>query len=344
MKRKLFILFCIINLSACSNLAYYSQAIGGQWHIWKSSQSIDNVLANPATSPQLKQQLLDILQARNYASEVLLLPDNRSYTYYADLKRPFVVWSVFATPAFSLEAKQWCFPIVGCVSYRGHFSEAAATTLAEELRAQDYDVYVAGIAAYSTLGWFSDPVLNTMLKWSRPQITGLIFHELAHQKFYIPDDTAFNEAFAMTVEYVGVERWLAQYGTPKEIKDYKRQKNMRAEFTTLVLTIRNQLQQLYEQDLTRQAMQTQKNVLFSQLRNQYAELKKHWGGYSGYDAWFAQDLNNAKLLSIATYEDYVPALRRLLLQVGDDLPKFYAKVVQLSELSMEERHSFFSIH
>lgn len=338
LKRSLFImsLFC---LSACSHIAYYSQAISGQWEIFKRSQPIKSVLANPTTPIPLQQQLAEILKIRAFASQVLHLPDNRSYTYYADLKRPFVVWSVFAVPTFSLEPKQWCFPILGCISYRGYFSEKKAHALAQELRAQGYDVYIAGIAAYSTLGWFADPVLNTMLRWNQYQIAGLIFHELAHQKLYISNDTAFNEAFAMTIEYVGVERWLAQYGTVEKIADYQQSRQRQTEFTHLVLTTRNHLQHVYQQNLPSEEMQMAKTATLDRLRMEYAQLKKSWGGYTGYDNWFAKDLNNAKLLSVVTYQDYVPAFQALLAQQGGNLLAFYNQATQLGELPLEERHA-----
>jgi len=337
LKFSVFIL-SLLFLNGCSSIAYYSQAIGGQWEIYRHSQAIDSVLADPVTPTALKQQLSDILKMRAFASKVLHLPDNRSYTYYADIKRPYVVWSVFAAPAFSLKPKRWCFPIVGCVSYRGYFSEAAAIALAKDLRTQGYDVYVAGIAAYSTLGWFSDPVLNTMLAWSKFRMAGLIFHELAHQKIYIQDDTAFNEGFAMTVEYVGVERWLAQYGTQKDVVDYQQSRQRQAEFVDLMLATRNDLQEIYQQKLSAKQLEAAKTAAFGSLRAQYAVLKKRWGGYAGYDAWFANDLNNAKLLSVVTYQDYVPAFRALLEQLDGDLVAFYEKVAQLGELPIEERH------
>ncbi len=338
LKRSLLIL-CFLCISGCSSIAYYSQAIGGQLDIYRRSQPIDSVIANPNTPAPLKQQLSDILKIRAFASSVLHLPDNRSYTYYADLERPFVIWSVFAVPAFSFQPKQWCFLIVGCVSYRGYFSEAPAQALAEELRAQGYDVYVAGIPAFSTLGWFDDPVLNTMLRWPQHRIAGLIFHEIAHQKVYIADDTAFNEAFAMTVEYIGVERWLARYGTQKYLAAYQQSRQRQAEFVDLVLATRNHLQEIYQQKWRPEKLPAAKTAAFNTLRARYAQLKNSWGGFAGYDAWFAKDLNNAKLLSVVTYQDYVPAFRALLDQQGGDLPAFYQAVAQLGELPIQERHA-----
>ena len=338
LKHSLLIL-SLLSMNGCSSIAYYSQAIGGQLEIFRRSQSIDSLIANPSTPAQLKQQLAEILTIRAFATSALYLPDNDSYTYYADLHRSYVLWSVFATPAFSFKPKQWCFLIVGCVSYQGYFKKASAQALADELRVQGYDIYVAEIPAYSTLGWFEDPVLNTMLTWHKLQIAGLIFHELAHQKIYIADDTAFNEAFAVAVEQIGIERWLAQSGTPKESVDYQQSRQRQAEFVELVLTARNSIQQIYQQPLPPKQMEVAKRAAFDKLRAQYAELKSSWGGFAGYDAWFAKDLNNAKLLSVVTYQDHVPAFMALFEQVGSDLPAFYDKVAQLGELPTEERHA-----
>ena len=328
LKRSLVISFFYF-LNGCS---YYSQAIGGQLEIYRRSQPIDTILDNPNTPPSLKQQLTDILKIRAFASDVLSLPNNPSYTYYADLKRPYVVWSVFASPTFSFKPYQWCFPILGCVSYRGYFSENAAQTLANELRQQGYDVYVASIPAYSTLGWFNDPVLNTMLFWHKHQIAGLIFHELAHQKIYIPDDTAFNEAFARTIENVGVERWLAQHSTPADILKYQESQQRQNEFIKIVLTARNHLQEIYQQ-MPPTEMLAAKMAVFDNLRT---DIKEH---VKGYENWLTKDLNNAKLLSVATYQDYVPAFKALLKQVNGGLKIFYKEVAALGKLGREKRHA-----
>ncbi len=322
-------------LTACSHLSYYHQAITGQFEISQRAQAISEVLASPSTSPTIKQTLSEILTIRAFASQSLSLPDNLSYTYYADLQRPFVVWTVFAAPAFSFQPKQWCFPIIGCVSYRGYFSQAAATEQAEILRQAGYEVYVAGVAAYSTLGWFTDPILNTMLHWNLTKIAGIIFHELAHQQLYIPNNTAFNEAFAMTVENEGIKRWLAQHGTPQDWQRYQTEQQRENEFVELVLTTRDQLENLYQQPLVSSNMQLEKQATFEELLQQYQQFKQRWHHYAGYDNWINTELNNAKLLSVATYQDLVPVFQALLVQVGGDLPKFYQKAADLGKLSRE---------
>ncbi|OQW94804.1 MAG: hypothetical protein BWK79_04760 [Beggiatoa sp. IS2] len=331
-------LLCMSGLNGCSHIAYYSQAAAGQWDIFRRSQPIAKVVANPTTSSKLKQQLSDIVQIRAFASQELHLPDNRSYTYYADLERPYAVWSVVAAPAFSLIPKQWCFLFLGCISYRGYFSQESAQVLAAELRAQDYDVYVAGVVAYSTLGWFTDPVLNTVLAWPQPHIAAVIFHELAHQQLYIPNDTTFNESFAVAVEQVGVERWLAQQGTSEETIAYQESRRRETEFIGLVLATRNQLQAIYQRELPRAELQIAKEAAFDDLRNQYVQLRSRWGNYTGYDKWFREDLNNAKLASVVTYQALVPAFRALLTQKNGDLLAFYEEVAKLGKLPKEQRY------
>lgn len=340
LKFNLLILVSLI-FSGCTHLAYYAQAVRGQWDLISRMQPITQVLTQSSSSIQLQQQLRDILKIRRFASQILHLPDNQSYTYYAELDRPYVVWTVFAAPHFSLQLKQWCFPMIGCVSYRGYFNPASAQALAQQLRTEGYDVYVASVAAYSTLGWFNDPVLNTMLTWSKAQIAGLIFHELAHQQLYIKNDTVFNESLASTVEELGVERWLAQYGTTEEIIKHQRARQQHKAFVELVLATRSQLQQLYQQSGSPEQLTAAKINTFNTLRTRYTVLKKQlWPSYSGYDEWFVQDLNNAKLLSVATYHDWVPAFQKLLAQLGGNWSQFYQQVAQLGQLPIEQRQTY----
>jgi predicted aminopeptidase len=316
---------------------YYAQAIDGQFELFRRSQPIPQLLADPALQAPLRLKLSEVLAIRQFATEQLHLPDNDSYTHYADLQRPYVVWSVFATPPFSLTPKTWCFPIVGCVSYRGYFAEADANALAESLTAEGYEVYVAGVAAYSTLGWFADPVLNTMLEWPLPRLAGLIFHELAHQQLYVANATAFNEAFAMAVEYEGVERWLAQRNDPEMTAHYNRLQGYRQDFIDLVLATRDQLEALYVQPLPIATMQAQKQAILQQLQADYQRLKTtQWDGFAGYDHWF-NNVNNAKLSAVVTYQAYVPAFQYLLAQHQGALPAFYQAVAALAALPPSER-------
>lgn len=324
-------------MSGCSNLGYYTQSVRGQLDLLWKREAITDLVKRPETPADLKDKLTRVLRLREFASSTLLLPDNSSYRSYADLQREHVVWTVYAAPEFSLELRTWCFPFAGCVSYRGHFSAAAAEEFAATLRAQGDDVYIGGVDAYSTLGWFDDPVLNTFIRRPEAALAGLIFHELAHQQLYVKNDTTFNESFARAVELEGVRLWLQRHGTPAQLDDYLRNETRRDEFITLIQRARDRLRALYATDLPVGAKRTQKQQLFEQLKIDYAQLKQRWDGYAGYDAWFATDLNNAKLASITTYADHVPAFQALLKQKNHDFADFYATAKALSELPEEQR-------
>jgi predicted aminopeptidase len=336
MRLRLLFISVFSGLMSCSHLSYYAQAVHGHWQIVRQTQPITQIL-HESNDIALKQQLATVLKIKTFATEELHLPKNASYTEYADLKRPYVVWSVFATPSFSLELKRWCFLFAGCISYRGYFNEASARELAETLQQQGYDVYVAGITAYSTLGWFNDPVLNTMLDWPTPQLAGLIFHELAHQQLYLKDDSIFNESFASIVEQVGTERWLAQQGTPQEIAEDRQTQQQEQAFVHLIMTTRQELEKIYQQPLAPESMTVAKQQVFDQLQTRYAQLKQQWNNDNRYDRWFATQLNNAKLASVITYQHHVPAFQALLARCHNDLPKFYLAAKQLGELPPDDR-------
>ena len=332
-------IFLTQGLTACSHISYYTQAVSGHWDVMRRSQPIEEILAQPETSDSLRHYLGEALKIRSFAHTALKLPDNRSYTYYADLQRSSVLWSIFATPTLSFTPKQWCVPFLGCMNYRGYFSQQDAQQVATELRTQDYDVYVANISAYSTVGWFNDPVLNTMLDSSLTELAAVIFHELAHQQLYIASDTVFNESFAVAVEELGVKRWLLQRGQPEELQQYQVAKQRHGEFKQLILNSRDQLQQIYQRPASHAELLQLKTQAFEQLKQNYAALKKHrWQGYSGYDRWFEKDLNNAKLLSVVTYHDLVPAFHALFQQQDEDFEKFYQSVAQIAQLPIAQRH------
>ncbi len=324
-------------LSGCASLDYYAQSIGGQWEVWRKSQPINQVLAAPDTPDILRKKLQTVLAIRDFAGTAMALPDNNSYRHYADLQRPFVVWNVFAAEHFSVSLRRWCFPFAGCVGYRGYFSETDARQFAAQLTAEGMDVYVGGVAAYSTLGWFDDPVLNTVLSRSSARLAGLIFHELAHQQLYVEGDTAFNEGFATTVELEGVRRWLAANGDDAQRQAYQKFRQRQNDFVALVTRTRDKLQTLYGQALNAAEMQNQKTAVQTELRREYQQLKKQWGGYAGYDAWFAQDVNNAQLAAVTTYQDSVPMFQRLLAEQGGDMAAFYRAAAALGEIPLVDR-------
>ncbi len=320
-------------------MSYYSQAVSGQYRVWSASKPIDKLLDDDETDPVLRQRLELVSEITAFAANELSLPDDGSYRHYADLGRPYVLWNVFAAPEFSLEPVTWCFPIAGCVGYRGYFSEQDAQEFAEGLREKDLDVYVGGVPAYSTLGWFDDAVLNTFIDYADADLARLIFHELAHQVAFAPGDTTFNESFATTVELEGVRRWLVSTGRSDQMATVDMALERQQEFVDLVMRTRGALEAVYQSGLPEEAMLQRKVDTYSNLRAEYQELKIKWGGYSGYDRWFEHQLNNAKLASVATYNQLVPAFQRLLAENDGDLKAFYKSVVALTKMTPEERQT-----
>jgi predicted aminopeptidase len=333
-------LLALLLLSSLLSGCYLTQAAMGQLEIVTKREPIAAVIASPTTPEPLRKRLEYVSSAREFASNALALPDNKSYRSYADLERPFVVWNVFATSEFSVEPRRWCFPIAGCVVYRGYFSEARAETYARKLRFAGEDTNVGGVAAYSTLGHFDDPVLNTMLGWNDVQLAGTLFHELAHQVVYVPVESEFNESFATVVEEAGLERWLTTRGRVQEMRTWYAQRERGEAFIGLLLVTRERLRTLYAQKLTIDAMRDRKQTEFGRLKFEYTQLKAKWNGYAGYDRWFDRALNNAHLVSAATYHGCLPKFRELLKSQEGDLPRFYANVKALAAEKRSVRQVF----
>ncbi|WP_038997854.1 MULTISPECIES: aminopeptidase [Pseudomonas] len=322
-------------LNGCASVSYYGQLASGQWQLLKARQPVAELVADPATDSKLRQHLLHAGQARAFASAQLKLPDNRSYRVYADIGRPYVVWNVFATPEFSLEPQTHCFPIAGCVAYRGYYSQGAARGAAALQKQQGLDVYVGGVEAYSTLGWFDDPIINSMLGWGDERLATVIFHELAHQRVYVQDDTAFNESFATFVEQEGTRQWRTARGLPALAEDGSRQRD---QFVGLVLASRERLKSLYAAPLTEPAKRAGKQAEFERLRREYRAMRdSQWGGVGRYDAWINAPMNNAKLLPFGLYDQWVPAFAQLFAEVGGDWQVFYQRVEALGQLPLEQR-------
>lgn len=333
--RRLVPLAVAVLLNGCTSLGYYGQLATGQLQLLQARKPVPEVLADPATTPALRAHLEQAEQARAFASEHLKLPDNRSYRVYADIGRPFVVWNVFATPEFSLEAQTHCFPIAGCVAYRGYYRLGAARGAAALQKQQGLDVYIGGVEAYSTLGWFDDPILNTMLRWGDERLATVIFHELAHQRVYVRDDTAFNESFATFVEQEGTRQWRATRGLPAQASDDGLQRD---QFVGLVLASRERLKTLYAAPLTEPAKRAGKQAEFERLRRDYRALRDtQWKGVGPYDAWINAPMNNAKLLPFGLYDQWVPAFAVLFARVGGDWQAFYRRVEALGRLPQEQR-------
>ncbi len=311
-------------VTGCESISYYSQAISGQLSLFSRSRLIEDWLADPATTPELRSRLLKAREIREFASRKLGLPDNGSYHSYAHLDRPYVVWNVYAAAEFSVTAKQECFPFAGCVSYRGFFSESDAQRHAEGLRKQGYDVYVGGVAAYSTLGWFDDPLLSTFIGFSDTQLARLVFHELAHQKVYAKSDTAFNESFAVTVEDEGVRRWLEAGGRGSELDAFRAAQLRRREFAARVRQARERLASIYATGGSPETLAAHKRGEFDRLRADYPTI-------------VPAEPNNAFLVSIALYTEMVPAFERLLAACNGDLMEFYERAGKIGGLPKDER-------
>ncbi len=326
-------------LSSCAGDGYYLQAAAGQFQMMTHRENIAAAVADETTAPELKRQLELIQSLVAFAHDRLALPDNGSYETFVPLDRRYVTWNVVAAPATALDPVTWCFPVVGCVSYRGYFAEADADAFAATLEGQGLDVAVLGTRAYSTLGWFHDPVPSTILFDPDYDLAATIFHELTHQRVYIPDDTTFDESYAVAVERAGTELWLAEYGTAEQRAAYRRERGREEGFVNLLLGAQDQLRALYAQSLDEAAMLAGKAAIFDRLRADYARLKASWGGYAGYDGFFAQDLNNAKLALIASYNSRAIAFTQLLHDNGGDWDAFHAAVEALSLLPPDQRNA-----
>ncbi|MDZ7803339.1 aminopeptidase [Thiohalophilus sp.] len=333
------LLLCVIltTLSGCSSFSYYLGAVNGHAGILNQQRPVSEVIADPTTRAELRSALLDIQRARQFAVEALQLPDNDSYRYYADIEREYAVWNVIATPELSVEPRRWCFLFAGCLNYRGYFSERQANDYAAGLEQAGYDTYVAGARAYSTLGWFDDPLLNTMLLRDEARRIGIVFHELAHQKLYLADDPAFNESFAVFIEQEGVKRWFVAQERPQAYARYRQTLERRRQFHALLLATRQRLKPLYASDLNDADKRAKKQQYFAQLKRDYQTLKQQWGGYEAYDNWMQQPLNNAHLALVATYREQVAGFAQLLDSLDGDLTAFYTAVERLARLSPEQR-------
>ena len=349
-------------LAGCSSLGYYWQSVSGHMQMMNAARPVDDWLADAQTPEQLKQRLLLSQRIRSFAVDELKLPDNPSYRRYADLKRTSVVWNVVAAPELSLTLKTWCFPVAGCVGYRGYFDEADARAEARQLDAQDLETSVYGVPAYSTLGLMNwaggDPLLSTFIRYPEGELARLIFHELAHQVVYAQGDTTFNESFATAVERLGGQRWLAaesERGNNAAQSDYTAFDQRRREFRALTLATRRELAAIYQDNQnssensplapeTRAQAATNsiakiaaKEEAMQRFRARYAELKTGWGGYAAYDPWVAR-ANNAAFAAQAAYDELVPGFEALFEREGRSWPRFYDAVRRLASLSKNERH------
>ena len=321
----------LLTLPAC----YYMQAARGQIDVMRRREPIAEVINAEETPAELAARLRLIDAARQFSIDELGLPDNGSYRSFADLERDYALWNVIAAPELSLQPKQWCYPIVGCVSYRGYFSEAKARRLGDKLGEDGYDVLVGGVAAYSTLGRFDDPILNTMMHWEDVDLVAVMFHELAHQVLYIKDDSGFNESFATAVEEFGIERWLLQRDEQDAIDAYHERRELRRQLMQLVAEAREDLETLYASGDAPEAIRSDKQQRLRQLSD--TALTAYAVAERKAPDWWRNDLNNARLASMTLYHGLLPAFRALLAQCDGDLQCFYAEAEAISELDQDER-------
>jgi predicted aminopeptidase len=329
--------------SGCSTLGYYAQAANGHLALLQSARPVAEWTADAGTPEPLRQRLQLSQRMRDFASAELKLPDNDSYRRYGDLNRSAAVWNVVAAPELGLALKTWCFPVLGCVGYRGYYTREPADALAADLRTQGLETMVYGVPAYSTLGWSNwvggDPLLNTFINGAEIDLARLIFHELSHHVAYAADDTTFNESFATAVERIGGRLWLQRHGTAEaraqaELSDQRRQ-----DFRDFTLRWRGKLLALYQGDEPEARKRERKAALMTQMRTEYQALKaERWGGFAGYDGWFER-ANNASFAVLAAYNELVPQFEALFERNGGDFPRFYAEVQRLAALPKAERRA-----
>jgi len=311
---------------------YLLQAGAGQADVIARSRPLEQALADPALDERGRDKLTLVQDVRAFAVAELALPDGKSFRRYADLERRYALWNVVATPEFSVQPYQWCFPVAGCVAYRGYFEQDAAERFALRRRMEHGDdASVGGVATYSTLGHFADPVLNTMLGWSDARLAGTVIHELAHERLYVPGDTAFNEAFAVVVEQAGLRKWLTAQRRDTELAAVELGRRREAQFAALLREARGNLMQLYASERPEKELRIEKQREFGRLKQRFrAGLREQWGGYAGYDAWFARTLDNSHLAAVATYQDCVAPLARELEAAGS-FAAFYSRMEALDE-------------
>jgi len=339
--RLISILLMAVFFSGCAELQYYGHAISGQLEVMSKRRSISEVIEDPDTKPVVVKKLKSVERMHAFAISDLSLPDSDSFRSYSDVERDYVLWNVFATPELSLAAKQWCYPFFGCLNYRSYFEKAYAESIANELEQEGWDVHIAPSPAYSTRGFFADPIYNPMLRYDDLTLAGILFHELAHEQVYFKNDSELNESFAVAVQNEGVRRWLGHEKRPQYYIDYKTDQQREEQFISLLLTYRDKLNTVYKSSQYDDEKRSQKKHLLARLRREYFSLKEQWAGYEGYDHWFNKPLNNARLAPIGTYHGYVDTFSTLLQQCDNVLEVFYKEAEKVSEMPEGERRVFF---
>jgi len=331
------IVILFILVSGCADVRYYMQSVRGQLDVVSRRQDIVELLEDETLPQAMRDRLNLVLDVRRFAVDAMQLPESGSYKAYADLERDYAVKNLFAAPEFSTHLRTWCYPIIGCATYRGYFDEDQLNATAKKLSKQGYDIYTGRVAAYSTLGWFDDPILNTVMGWPEYQLIGLIFHELAHHRLYIEDDTVFNESFASAVEQSGIELWYSRQARHDQVRIYLERKDSRKLVMDIIFRTRDELAELYRQELPVEDARQKKDQLMRQAKKEYEQLGEQVTSSSGFNRWFAGELNNAKLGSVAAYNNYKDAFLAILASHDHDYAKFYSEVEALGKLDRAER-------
>jgi len=334
---RLILMLILPMLASCADLSYYLHSINGHYAIVHQSRDIEEMLADKSTPTELTERLQLVSSIRQFAIKQLHLPESDSYTLYADLKRSYALKNMFAAGEFSVSAYRWCYPIVGCAGYRGYFEEQRLQEYSAKLKQQGFDVHITNVAAYSTLGWFDDPVLNTFINWPDYRLAGMIFHELAHQRVYIKGDSEFNESFAMAVQQLGVERRLEANADTERVQKYRQHASNRQQVIRLIEQGREQLKQLYSKKMDQQQKRLEKQRAMDALTQQYQRLSENFEVADGFKRWFEQGLNNAKLVSVSTYYSQIPAFKKIMQHHQGDFKKFLPEVEAIAALDTETR-------
>ncbi|MCA1779448.1 MAG: aminopeptidase [Xanthomonadaceae bacterium] len=329
----------LLSSGGCATLGWYGQAARGQMELLIKRKNIEKLIAAPDTPEERRHKLELVLELREFADKRLGLPDNGSYSGFVELDRDAVVYNVIAAPTFSVVPKIWCYPLVGCLAYRGYFRASAADQQAAQLKADGYDVVVSPVAAYSTLGRFNDPVTSPMLKFSDVRLAGLLFHELAHQRVFVKGETAFNEAYASSVENAGIERWLARDPSPERLEQWRHSRTIEDAFTDLLLLARRDLEALYQRNVEHGERAKLKRQSFAKLQSDYADFRKRHDSQR-FDAYMQQDLNNAHLALLATYRAGTDAFDQLLAEYRGNFERFHQAVERLAGADQEVRARF----
>ncbi len=337
--RILFSLFVLTLLTGCTDLGYYWHTAKGHLEVMGKRVDIADMLEDPVVDSSLKQRLQLVLEIRQFSIDTLSLPDSGSYTRYAQLDRPYILRNLFAAPEFSIRLRSWCYPLIGCASYRGYYDEAMLADYIAGLKQQNFDIHVSSVPAYSTLGWFDDPVLSSFIDWPDYRLAGLLFHELTHQRVYVDNDTEFNESLATVVQQVGTELWLKSRNGGAELEKFYRGIEYRDEVLGLIERTRTELALLYQRDFSEAIKREQKQAVFKTARVTHAVIANKFKFQGGFTRWFARDLNNAKLASVSTYNSWVPAFLAMLKALNYDFKRFFLTVEAMGKLSRQYRES-----